>query len=64
MSPWSRTILRLSGRALDPAPERKSDARAPHEQAAAVFRRFFAAIGRIDRRPRAGPPAGGGEEGR
>lgn len=45
MRPWSRTILRLSGRGQKstptlPAPERKSEAR----EAAAVFRRFFQAL--------------------
>ena len=55
MSPWSRSILRLSGRAPGPAPEKKSD-----EGAAAVFRRFFSALARLERRPRAGktPPDG------
>lgn len=44
MNRWPRSILRLSARAPDPAPERKSD-----EGPAAVFRRFFHAIERLER---------------
>ncbi len=47
MKPWSRSILRLSGRGPEPAPERKSD-----EQPQSVFRRFFATLARMDRRAR------------
>ncbi len=50
MRPWPRSILRLSGRAPEPAPERKSD-----PSPAAVFRRFFATLARLDRRARSEP---------
>jgi hypothetical protein len=40
----TRTILRLSGRSIDRAPEQKSG----QLQAAAVFRRFFSALERLD----------------
>jgi hypothetical protein len=42
---FSRSILRLSGRRPDPAPERKSE----ELKAAAVFRRFFSVLLRLDR---------------
>ncbi len=47
MSHWPRSILRLSGRAREPAPERKSE-----PPPAAIFRRFFATLARLDRRAR------------
>jgi hypothetical protein len=47
---WSRSILRLSGQPPARAPERKSD-----EGAAAVFRRFFSALARLERRRRDEP---------
>jgi hypothetical protein len=40
----TRTILRLSGRSDERAPEQKSG----QLQAAAVFRRFFSALERLD----------------
>jgi hypothetical protein len=43
---WRRAILRLSGRGTDPAPETKSEG----VQAAAVFRRFFYVLARLERR--------------
>ena len=46
MNSWPRSILRLSGRPPKPAPERKSE-----PPPAAVFRRFFATLARLDRRP-------------
>ena len=44
----SRSILRLSGKDPDPAPEQKSD----EMKAANVFRRFFHVLSRLDRRGR------------
>jgi hypothetical protein len=44
----SRSILRLSGRGPDPAPEQKSE----ELKAANVFRRFFHVLSRLDRRGR------------
>ena len=44
----SRSILRLSGRGPDPAPEQKSE----EMKAANVFRRFFHVLSRLDRRGR------------
>ena len=44
----SRSILRLSGRGPDPAPEQKSE----EMKAANVFRRFFHVLSRLDRRRR------------
>ncbi|MGL4635990.1 MAG: hypothetical protein ACRCWF_08420 [Beijerinckiaceae bacterium] len=41
----SRTILRLSGRQPDKAPEQKSE----KQEAAAVFRRFFYVLERLDK---------------
>ena len=52
MNPWPRSILRLSGRKPDPAPERKSEQRPQ-----AIFRRFFATLTRIELRSRDNPPA-------
>jgi hypothetical protein len=43
---WSRTILRLSGRSPEPAPEKKSG----EMTAAAVFRRFFSVLTQLQRR--------------
>jgi hypothetical protein len=42
---FSRSILRLSGRGPDPAPERKSE----ELKAAVVIRRFFSVLMRLDR---------------
>jgi hypothetical protein len=50
MKSWPRSILRLSGRPPKPAPERKSE-----PPPAAVFRRFFATLARLDRRARTEP---------
>ncbi len=50
MKSWPRSILRLSGRAPKPAPERKSD-----PTPAALLRRFFETLARLDRRARAEP---------
>ena len=47
---WPRSILRLSGRPPARAPEQKSE-----EGAAAVFRRFFSALARLERRRREEP---------
>ncbi len=44
----SRSILRLSGKDPDPAPEQKSE----EMKAANVFRRFFHVLSRLDRRGR------------
>jgi hypothetical protein len=51
MNGWPKTILRLSGRRPDPAPETKSGG-----GAAAVFRRFFVALAKLERRPRPSQP--------
>jgi hypothetical protein len=45
----SRSVLRLSGKGPDPAPEQKSE----EMKAANVFRRFFHVLTRLDRRGRA-----------
>jgi hypothetical protein len=44
----SRSMLRLSGKGPDPAPEQKSE----EMKAANVFRRFFHVLSRLDRRGR------------
>jgi hypothetical protein len=44
----SRSVLRLSGRGPDPAPELKSE----DLKAAGVFRRFFHVLSRLEKRER------------
>ncbi len=52
----SRSLLRLSGRAPDPAPEQKSE----DMKAVSVFRRFFHVLSRLERRER--PEADAGQD--
>ena len=52
MNSWPRSILRLSGRQPEPAPERKSE-----PPPMAVIRRFFATLARLDRRSRDNGPS-------
>ncbi len=47
---WPRSILRLSGRPSGPAPEQKSE-----PPPAALFRRFFATLARLERHQKAPP---------